>query len=75
MGELGAVHVDEDRVVEFGAVPGDRSMSRRRRVAVCMLTRGDRSAERRRIKIGRRNIEQVEVLSGLKEGDRVITSD
>lgn len=32
-------------------------------------------AERRRIKIGRRNAEQVEVLSGLKPGDRVITSD
>ena len=32
-------------------------------------------ADRRRIKIGRRNAEQVEVLSGLKPGDRVITSD
>ncbi len=34
-----------------------------------------RSAVRRRIKIGRRNAEQVEILSGLKPGDRVITSD
>jgi HlyD family secretion protein len=32
-------------------------------------------ADRRRIKLGRRNSEQVEVLSGLKAGDRVITSD
>lgn len=32
-------------------------------------------ADRRRIKIGRRNSEQVEVLSGLSPGERVITSD
>ena len=32
-------------------------------------------ADRRRIKIGRRNSEQVEVLSGLQPGERVITSD
>jgi len=32
-------------------------------------------ADRRRIKIGRRNADQVEVLSGLKPGERVITSD
>jgi HlyD family secretion protein len=42
---------------------------------IFVLTPGNHSAERRRIKIGRRNVEQVEVLSGLKEGDRVITSD
>ena len=34
-----------------------------------------RHADRRRIKIGRRNSDQVEVLSGLKAGERVITSD
>jgi HlyD family secretion protein len=34
-----------------------------------------RSAERRHIRIGRRNAEQVEVLDGLKPGERVITSD
>jgi HlyD family secretion protein len=39
------------------------------------LTPGEHSAQRQRIKLGRRNLEQVEVLSGLKEGDRVITSD
>jgi HlyD family secretion protein len=33
------------------------------------------SAHRRRVKLGRRNVEQVEVLSGLVPGDRVITSD
>ncbi len=32
-------------------------------------------AERRRIKLGARNADQVEVLSGLKPGERVITSD
>ena len=34
-----------------------------------------RSAERRRIKVGRRTSEQLEVLSGLATGERVITSD
>jgi HlyD family secretion protein len=32
-------------------------------------------ADKRRIRIGARNAEQVEVLSGLKPGERVITSD
>ncbi len=32
-------------------------------------------AEKRRIRIGRRSAEQVEVLAGLKPGERVITSD
>ncbi len=36
---------------------------------------GSGSAHRRRIKLGRRNVMQVEVLSGLKPGDRVIISD
>ena len=35
----------------------------------------ERRAEKRRIRIGRRNNEQVEVLAGLKPGERVITSD
>lgn len=34
-----------------------------------------RSAERRTIQIGRRSVEQLEVLSGLAPGDRVVTSD
>ncbi len=33
------------------------------------------SARRRRIKVGRRNAEQVEILGGLGAGERVITSD
>jgi HlyD family secretion protein len=32
-------------------------------------------AQRRRIKLGRRSAEQVEVLSGLAAGERVIVSD
>ena len=36
---------------------------------------GGSHADRRRVKIGRRSAEQVEVLSGLKPGERVITSD
>jgi HlyD family secretion protein len=34
-----------------------------------------RHADKRRIKVGRRTSEQVEVLSGLRPGERVITSD
>ena len=33
------------------------------------------SAERRRIKVGRRTLEQLEILSGLAVGEQVITSD
>jgi HlyD family secretion protein len=33
------------------------------------------SAHRRRIKVGRRSLEQVEVLSGLRAGEQVIISD
>lgn len=39
-----------------------------------VMTGADR-ADRRRIRIGRRNADQVEVLGGLNAGDRVITSD
>jgi HlyD family secretion protein len=40
-----------------------------------VLDGSGRKALKRRIKIGRRNAEQVEVLSGLRAGERVITSD
>ena len=36
---------------------------------------GGGHAERRRLKLGRRNSDQVEVLAGLRPGERVITSD
>ncbi len=39
-----------------------------------MLSPDGRHADRRSIKIGRRNSDQVEILSGLRPGDRVITS-
>jgi len=42
---------------------------------IFVLTKDGRSAQRRFIKIGRRNAEQVEVLSGLAAGERVIISD
>ncbi len=40
-----------------------------------VLDAGGGHAARRRLKLGRRNSEQVEVLAGLKPGERVITSD
>ncbi|WP_116808507.1 efflux RND transporter periplasmic adaptor subunit [Steroidobacter cummioxidans] len=42
---------------------------------VFVLDVGRNEAQRRRIKTGRRNAEQVEVLSGLAAGERVITSN
>jgi HlyD family secretion protein len=42
---------------------------------VFVLDAAGRSADRRRIKAGRRTSDQLEILSGLRIGDRVITSD
>jgi HlyD family secretion protein len=42
---------------------------------VFVVASDGRSAERRRIKVGRRTSEQLEVLTGLTAGERVITSD
>ncbi|MDB5497647.1 MAG: transporter permease [Phenylobacterium sp.] len=42
---------------------------------VMVADAGGSHADRRRVKIGRRSAEQVEVLWGLKPGERVITSD
>ena len=42
---------------------------------IFVLARDGRSAIRRRIKLGRRNAEQLEVLSGLSVNERVVTSD
>jgi HlyD family secretion protein len=42
---------------------------------VMVADAGGTKADRRRIKIGRRSAEQVEVLGGLAPGERVITSD
>ncbi len=41
---------------------------------VMVLDASGRRAEKRRVRIGRRNAEQVEVLAGLRPGERVITS-
>ena len=42
---------------------------------VMVLDENGRRAERRRVRLGRRNAEQVEILSGLTAGERVVTSD
>ena len=42
---------------------------------VMVLDASGGKAVKRRVRIGRRNVEQVEVLSGLRPGERVITSD
>jgi HlyD family secretion protein len=39
-----------------------------------VLSPDGRRAERRTVTIGRRNPEQVEVLSGLKPGERIVTA-
>ena len=42
---------------------------------VFVVSPGGRSAERTRIKVGRRTSEQLEIEGGLAAGERVITSD
>jgi HlyD family secretion protein len=42
---------------------------------VFVLATDGRSAQRRRVKLGRRNAEQVEVLAGLSAGEQVVVSD
>jgi HlyD family secretion protein len=42
---------------------------------VFVLDADGKAAHRRRVKLGRRNAEQVEVMGGLNAGERVITSD
>jgi HlyD family secretion protein len=42
---------------------------------IFVLRPGSDTAERRRIEVGRRTSEQVEILAGLRSGERVITSD
>lgn len=42
---------------------------------VMVVAPDGRSAERRQVAVGRRNNDEVEILSGLKPGERVITSD
>ena len=39
-----------------------------------VMNRNGRRAERRAIRVGRRNPEQVEITSGLRPGERIITS-
>lgn len=52
-----------------------RFLSRRSSGAwVFVLTRDGRAAERRNVRFGRRNNSQVEVLSGVAAGERVIVS-
>jgi HlyD family secretion protein len=45
------------------------------RAAAFVLDAGGAHARRRAIRIGRRNAEQVEILSGLAPGERIVTSD
>jgi HlyD family secretion protein len=40
-----------------------------------VLDESGKRADRRRVRLGRRNADQVEVLAGLKPGEQVITSD
>jgi HlyD family secretion protein len=42
---------------------------------VFVVAKDGKSAQRRQIKIGRRTSEQLEIVSGLAAGERVVTSD
>lgn len=69
----------ETRITLGGASPGlilpnDAFLADTGGAWVFVLTRDGRSADRRKIRIGRRNTSQVEVASGLAPGERVIVS-
>ena len=42
---------------------------------IFVLAGDGKTAQRRQIKVGRRTSEQLEILSGLSDGERVVTSD
>jgi HlyD family secretion protein len=78
--DLLAGHALEGRLVLGGDRPGlvlpaGPFLERSGGDWVMVVDASGRRAEKRRIRIGRRNADQVEVLSGLRPGDRVITSD
>jgi len=69
----GKLTVGEDRTVTM--VPAGAFLERTGGNWIFVLTADGTSAVRRKLKIGRRNVEQVEVVHGLAVGDRVIISD
>jgi HlyD family secretion protein len=69
----GTLSLGVDRPAEL--LPAGAFLERSGGDWVFVVTADGRHAERRRIKAGRRNSEQLEVLSGLRPGERVITSD
>jgi len=56
-------------------LPAGAFLERTGGVWAMVVSADGRQADRRRIRIGRRNADQVEVLAGLRAGERVITSD
>lgn len=56
-------------------LPAGAFLERSGGVWAMVVAAGGKHADKRTIRIGRRNADQVEVLEGLKAGERVITSD
>jgi HlyD family secretion protein len=56
-------------------LPADAFLERTGGDWIFVLDEDGNSARRQRIRVGRRNVEQVEVLEGLEAGQRVVTSD
>jgi HlyD family secretion protein len=69
----GRLQLGEDRLATV--VPAGAFLEQTGGDWIFVLTQDGQSAERRRIKAGRRNVEQLEVLSGLQPGERVVISD
>jgi HlyD family secretion protein len=62
---------DEDALV----IPAGAFLERTGGGWIFVLDPGGATAHRRDIRVGRRNVEQVEIAAGLKAGEKVITSD
>jgi HlyD family secretion protein len=69
----GRLELGED--VPATILPVGAFLERTGGVWVFVLNANGHSASRRLIKVGRRNSEQIEILSGIHAGERVITSD
>jgi HlyD family secretion protein len=72
-GLRGKLTVGDDRAAT--TIPAGEFLGRTGGNWIFVLTTDGRSAVRRKLEIGRRNSEQVEILRGLAIGDRVIISD
>lgn len=69
----GRLQLGDDRPAKI--IPTGPFLERSGGDFVFVVTENGKSAERRQVKVGRRTAEQLEIVSGLAAGERLITSD